>query len=357
MSSTQKETTDETTHQEQGAEQWVRDAGKGLYDSAAGAIPKNWKAYKGERVADYGEDFYEARDRVRNMEVDTPELKQFQSVLQQLYDKDSAYLKNGVEKNMNPFIDAVLSPQLRKLDEARKLQLNEDDARATMSGAFGDPQAGIARSLSNDRYNTQTSDATGAAYKDGWDRAQNQENIAAARFSDTGKGFATLDQAKFNKGTALAQFLTKFGLADQELRQAKDDVKYDDWKMDKQGGWEMLRGTNLMNLLNATPHKTIMDGTRHSEKETDDGGAGAMAMIGKVVGAAVGGIAGGPAGASMGASLFGGGGGGGSSGGGSSGGGSFFDPNGSVVNNASTGGQAEWAPQYAGYSSGNYFRT
>jgi hypothetical protein len=355
MSSKQKSTTDETSHQEQGAEQWVRDEGKSLYDAADAAVPTKFKKYGGERVADYGDDFYDARDMVRGMEVDTPELKQFKSVLDTLYNKDADYLKGSTKDHINPFIDAVLAPQLRKLNEARELQIGEDNHAATMSGAFGDPQAGIARALSNNKFNELTADTTGAAWKDGWDRAQTQENVAAGRFAQTGQGYGALDQAKFNKGTALSQFLTKFGLAEQQRKQALDDVDYDDWKMAKQGGWQMLRGTNLMNLLNQTPHKMISDGTKHSEKETDDGGAGMFNMIGKVVGAAVGGIAGGPAGASIGANLFGGGGGGGGSSGGGGGGG---EDDGGFNQDAARASAGYVNPNGGyGFNPGGYFRT
>ncbi len=344
MSSKQKETT--TTHQVQGPEQWMQDEGSSLYNDAAAAIPKTFKKYTGERVADYGDDYYDARDLVRGMSADTPEMDQFKSVLDQLYNKDSEYLKGSTQDHMDPYLEAVLNPQLRKLNEARELQLGEDNRAATMSGAFGDPQAGIARALTTDRFNTQLSDATGSAYSKAWNDAQNQENHVAGRFAETGKGYAGLDQALFNKKTALSQFLTKFGLADQDLAQKRDDVKYDDWKMAKQGGWQMLRGTNLMNLLNNTPHDTISDGK--SEKETDDGGAGFMQMIGKLAGAAIGAATGNPAAMASGAaSIFGG---GAKSGGGGDDGGFNMDASRASMGMTNPSGGFSWSPD-------GYFRT
>jgi hypothetical protein len=345
MSSKSKSTQTTDTHQVQGPEQWMQDEGESLYHNAANAIPTAFKKYGGERVADYGSDFYDARDMVRGMDAETPDLDRLRTVLDTLYNKDADYLKGSTQDHMNPFTDAVLSPQLRKLDEARKGQLNEDNARATMAGAFGDPQAGLVRAETNDRYNTQLSDATSAAYKDAWDRAQAQDNTVASRFANTGQGYAGLDQAIFNKKSALAKFLTQFGMADQQLNQARDDVKYDDWKMSKQGGWAMTRSTLLNQLLNAVPHDTIMDG--HSKTETEQPDNSGLQMLGKLAGTALGAAVGGPAGASIGGSLggglFGSGGGGGGQAGASSSMG-FFAPNGSTVNGPATGGQFEWSP-------------
>src|SRR5215218_7039914 len=148
MSSKTKETT--TTHQTQGAEQWVQDEGQKLYNNSASAVPEKCKAYKGERVADFGDDYYTARDMARGLTVDSPELDKFKSVLETLYNKDADYLKGSTQDHMNPFTAAVLDPTLRNIDEARKGQILEDNRAATMSGAFGDPQAGIAHALSND---------------------------------------------------------------------------------------------------------------------------------------------------------------------------------------------------------------
>lgn len=339
-----KQTTSEHTLQVQGPEQWMQDEGKSLYDSAAAAVPTKFKPYGGERVADYGDDYYNARDMVRGMSAETPELNQLRTVLQTLYDKDSAYLKGSTQDHMNPFVGAVLDPQLRELNKARELQLNQDNRAATMAGAFGDPQAGLVRAQTTNDFNTQLSDATSKAYSDAWDRAQTQDNTVAARFANTGQGFAGLDQALFNKNSALAKFLTQFGMADQQYKQANDDVAYDDWKMGKQGGWALTRASILNQLLNSTPHDEIMQGQKDSVTKSSDNSG--LQMLGKLAGTALGAAVGGPAGAQIGGSLGGGLFGSGQqqnqAGGSSSMG--FFAPNGSTVSGAATGGQFEWSP-------------
>jgi hypothetical protein len=352
MGSTSKTTTKDSKTV-QGPEQWMQDEGSALYNNAASAVPEKFTPYKGERVADYGQDYYDARDMVRGIDVNSPDMQKFRTVLDTLYDRDSDYLKGSTKDHMDPYTAAVLDPTLRNLNDQRLLQSNEDNRAATMAGAFGDPQAGIAHALSNDKFNSQVSDATNKAYSDAWRNAQGQENLVSARLSDTGKGYGTLDQALFNKTTALGKILSQFGMADQAHKQALDDVDYDNFKMGKQGGWAMTRSGALMQLLNATPHDEIQTGhSTEVEKSQDNSG---LQMLGKLAGTALGAYFGGPAGAQAGASLFGGGGGGSSGGGGSGGGGSFFNPYGSVVNNASTGGQAEFAPQYAGYNPASYF--
>lgn len=300
MSSSSKKTQTQISHQTSGPEQWVQDEGQGLYEDAKNSMPATFQKYGGERVADYGQDYYKARGMVEGIDPNSADLGKFGSVLDQLYGMDSDYLKGSVQDHMNPYTQAVLDPTVRALNQQRALQLNEDNAAATSAGAFGDPQAGIARSLSNDKYNTEVSDATNRAYSDAWTAAQNQQNVAASRLASTGQGYGALDQAKFNRSSQLAKFLTQFGLADQQQHQAHDDVAYNNWLM-RHGGYSQQKNSYLMQLLNSTPHDTVADGvSTTSTKESDNS---LLQLLGKLGGAALGGATGGASGAATGASL------------------------------------------------------
>jgi hypothetical protein len=317
MSSSSKKTQTQSTTQTTGPEQWMRDEGQDLYNTAKDGMPDAFKPYDGERVADYGTDYNTAKTMVEGIDPNSPTLGKFKDVLDQLYGQDSAYLKGTTQDHMNPYTSAVLDPTIRNLNEQRGDQLLRDNAEATSAGAFGDPQAGIAKSLSNDRFNTQISDATNRAYSDAWDKAQNQDNLVAARLASTGQGYGALDQAQFNRTSQLAKFLTQFGLGDQQLGQAKDDVAYNNDLMAK-GGYQQQRVSFLNQLLNATPHNTTMNGSSNTTTtEPDNSG---LQLLGKIGGTILGGIMGGPqgamAGAGIGGSLFGG---GSSSGGGGNG--------------------------------------
>lgn len=355
MSSKQTTKNHTVTHQTQGPEEWVQNEGEDIYRDFKNSMPKTYKKYTGERVADYGADYYTARDNIRELDAaGTPDLDKYSGVLDELYGMDSSYLKGSMQDRMNPYTGAVLDPTLRAINEARMTQLNEENASATMAGAFGDPQAGIARSLSNDKFNQATSDATNRAYSDAWDKAQGQTNVAMARLGQTGQGFAAVDQAKFNRETQLSKFLTQFGMADQQRQQALNDVKYNDWYLSKGGmnGYATQRYGQIMAMLNQTPADQVMDGVSDSTQVTKTPMGGQLfQMLGKLAGAAIGGAMGGPAGASMGAGLFGSGGGGGGGEQGGSQGASPFIPM-----QANSSGQFEWPTggQYGSFNPAGY---
>src|SRR5215207_5593224 len=274
MSSKQTVNTHTITDQTQGPEEWVQNEGSNLYKEMKNSTPRNYKIYKGERVADYGEDYYTARQNIRDLDAaGTPDLDKYSGILDDLYGMDKEYLGKSMQQKMNPYTAAVLDPTLRAINEQRGMALNEEAASATMAGAFGDPQAGIGRALSGEKFAQATTDASNQAYSQAWDKAQ---------------------------------------------KQAKDDVAYNDWYMSKAGmnGYAQQRLPMLLQFLNATPQDQVMHGVSDSTQKTDDGGAGMMQMIGKLVGTAIGAASGNPAAASGGggsilSSLFGGGGGGG----------------------------------------------
>lgn len=86
-----------------------------------------------------------------------------------LVDEDGAL--GAMSDYMNPYIDAVLQPQIREINEQLQRQRRDLGANAAMSGSFGDARHGVIESELYKGGNEAISDATGRAHADAFDRA------------------------------------------------------------------------------------------------------------------------------------------------------------------------------------------
>jgi hypothetical protein len=284
-----------TNRVETGPEQWVRDEGREATNLAISSLPTSFQAYGGNRVADFGWNYQHGKDVLGQMETDEANTYAGSvSRLDQLWNNASKALTTDARGYMNPYTEAVLNPQLRKLDESRKLQLNEDRRAATMAGAYGDPQAGIAKSLSNDRYNTLVADTTNKTYSDAYEKGRLERESDLGRLYTGQNMRRDLDQSHFNNKGQLVKANVGFGLQDQAQSQKHLDVAYDNWR--QQQGWRVNRAQTINNLLNITPKSNISvssgsyDGsaTGNGSSTTPVANQGAN-VIGQAAGAALGG--------------------------------------------------------------------
>lgn len=309
------------TNQTTGPEQWMRDTGQGLYQQAADGIPTSFTPYGGERVAGMGPTYDQAKGIIQGLTGPSQDLTTAGTVLDSLRTAPGNDVTKSVGDYVNPYVEGTLNPTLRHIHEAQDAEQLQNNQAATMAGAFGDPQQGIARAITNDKFNNQIGDATSKAYSDAWNAGQAQQNTVLSRMMQLPGLYSGLDTSKFNRSTALSRYLTSFGQTDQAQGQAQDNVNYENWQQ-QNGGYATNRVNVLMQLLNQTPHQTTQNGTQVQQgnkvEQTTQPDNSLLQVGGKLAGTALGAYLGGPAGAQMGStlggSLFG-------SGGGSAGGG------------------------------------
>jgi hypothetical protein len=206
-----------------GPEQAVRDEGMDIYATAKGLIDNDSGAYTGQRVADFGGDFTNARDLIAAM-ADGPsqDLAGSRSALSQL--RSSINLGQSTADRMNPYTSAALAPVLRELGIANDQRRMGTQAAATMSGAFGDARHGVEDAIADKDYLTAIGDRTSQAYASAWDKAQAQENAERQMLGSTvGMGTA-LDGAENSRGSMLSQLLAGFADKQRGVDQAKLDA-------------------------------------------------------------------------------------------------------------------------------------
>jgi hypothetical protein len=317
----------------------MQDEGKAIYEQTAASIPETFRRYTGDRTADMGVEWDQMKGIIDELRLPSEELGKTRTILDQMYAMDSAEAGKSIEEKMNPYTQAVLNPTLRNLNEQRGQQLLEADAAATMSGAFGDPMAGLVKSDINNKYNQTVTDASNKAFSDAWGNAQNQHNTVLSRLMGTASAFTGLDSAEFNRSTKLSQYLADIATRENIMKQQDLNIDYENWQQEN-GGYATNRANTLLTLLGKTPHETYQKGMTSSETSQPDNSG--WQAVGTIAGTVIGGMIGGPAGAMLGASL--GGALGGAAGGG--GGGSLFGGQGKQAGSTGSG-QFEW--QTPGY--------
>lgn len=289
------------TNQTTGPAQWMQDEGQSLYNQAQSSIPASFTPYAGERVAGYGPTYDQAQGMIQGLAQNpSQDLGTARTTLDQIRNSSNNDINKTAADYINPYSASVLDPVLRTIGQARSDELLQNNAQATAAGAFGDPQAGIARALTNDKYNTQVSDAANRVYSDAWDKGQAQANTVMSRMMQLPQMYQGLDNAEFNRTTALSRYLTGFAQMDQQQKQQNDNIDYENWQ-NKNGGYATNRLGVLMQLLNATPHSVTTNGSSTTRSEQPDNST--EQLLGKLGGTALGAVLGGPMGASLGSSL------------------------------------------------------
>lgn len=121
---------------------------------------------------------------------------------QQTYGASQQYMPTvgTVESYMNPYLQAVLDPQIREAQRTAEQKRMEDASRLSKAGAYGGSRQAIMESEGNRNLQTLLSDITGKGYAGAYDAAQKQ------RLSDIQAGQQGLGQQ-----TAATQALGNIG--------------------------------------------------------------------------------------------------------------------------------------------------
>ena len=242
-----------TNTSQSGPENWMRTAGHTLYSQAAKSLPTSFKPYGGARVAGYGSGYNLGKADLAGMKRDSASwFNQNRGKLDQLWGANAGAMHKTAKDYMNPYVQGVLDPQLRGIEEDRKRQGLEDDRSATMAGAFGDPRAGLRKGVTNGKYATLKNDATQKGYHDAYEAGRAEHESEYARLMALPGMYSGIEAQRFGQQGAITEGDTKFGLADQALAQKKLDVKYDNYQ--KKMAYRTNRADTLMKLLGEVPH-------------------------------------------------------------------------------------------------------
>lgn len=155
----------------------------------------------------------------------------------------NADLINGkvgsVKDYMNPYVNRVLNPQIREIQQESDRQANQIGSQAAASGAFGDARHGIAEGENMEKTDQAISDATGQAYSNAFNAGQQQRNAAIERLGTGAQGLQgvgdnlfqkmnDVNDSLYNAGTQAYNFDERKRQTMQQFQEALKNKKYDD---------------------------------------------------------------------------------------------------------------------------------
>lgn len=117
------------------------------------------------------------------------------------------------QQYMNPYMQAVLDPQMQAMQRQADIQRSAAGAQAAKQGAFGGTRAGLMGQQIGSELMRQQQQATGQAYQNAFQQAQQQYNAEQAR---------KIQEAQFGaqQGMTAAQLQAQYGLSAQQAQEA-----------------------------------------------------------------------------------------------------------------------------------------
>ncbi|MBW3099193.1 hypothetical protein [Pseudohoeflea coraliihabitans] len=124
----------------------------------------------------------------------------------------------SISSYMNPYLEQVLAPQMRVLNEQKERDRRTLGASAAMSGSFGDARHGISESMMRDDANRAAMEIAGATHADAWNQAM------GLRSNDMGQEFQRLGTNLQSQNAGQDRALTT-AINNQRAEQVANDAK------------------------------------------------------------------------------------------------------------------------------------
>lgn len=256
---------------------WVTNYGKDITESAGNYVGDNsWKPYDGATQGEFGTGFDAANGYLQQLLGDVrPETQMAGSTLQQMLSAMDP--TRSVASYMNPYVDSVLQPTIRNINEASDQAGGELARNATMSGAYGDSAHGVQSSLLERNRQRNVGDATAAAYDKAFTSATGARDSELAKILSGSNALAGVGQQAYAQQTGLAQMLAGMGAQEQQANATgvQNQIALNQQNQDA----PLKQFTSLAQILAMIPKNT--SGTSTSQTTTPDNSG--MALLGSLL--------------------------------------------------------------------------
>lgn len=226
---------------------WVQSAGIDNFAAAKSVASRPFESYGGPRVAGFTDDMNNATVMARKA------FGNWQPYFDQAQKAFSApTTPGGMNAYMNPYLEGVLAPTLRRLSEGRDEQMKRIGAGAHAAGAYGDARHGLLDARTERDYSQQVADTTSGVYANAFDKALQTAMQQGSAYLNMGQGASQL-------GLNDASTLFNIGREHQSTIQRGYDAGYEDYLRRIMWPAEML---NLrIGALSGTPYPVTQTST------------------------------------------------------------------------------------------------
>jgi len=238
-------------------------------DRARNIAERPFQAYTGQRVAGMSGNEQQASELARS---GTDKATGFMDQAGSELGKISDFSGEEIDKYTNPFIERVLSPQLRVANE--EYDRNRASLLNSKAGALGGDRAAFQESELTRNHLNNVSDLTGKTYAEAFESAKSSFFQDQDRHMRASQAYQSLGGDVSRMNTQQIQDLMATGGVDRLLKQA--DLDFDFSEFARAQGWDTQ---NLQPLLDALG--TGQGGERNRPAESSPWGAalGAAATV------------------------------------------------------------------------------
>lgn len=303
----------EATKKETGITQlpsWLEGPAATNVGRAVDVTSRPFEGYAGPRVAQLSGDENQAFGMLRNVAGSG---NPYTSQIEDLYKKFATQAPGQInapgflgpnasagtaslQDYMNPYLNAVLKPQLYDIEKKSAQDRMASNARATFSGAYGDASHGVERAKTTDDTNRLRESVIGKASSDAFNtgaglRFQDIANLmsqqgANAQLNESGLqrmatgGTAMRDLDKYNTGREvdLANTLAGAGATERGIEQKGMDTGFQEYLREQ--GWDLDMVKQLTSILSGTPHGQTVEKTT---EQPNNSGWQALGTIGSAL--------------------------------------------------------------------------
>jgi hypothetical protein len=159
---------------------WVADYVTNMLGQAQGLAGEGYQAYGGPLTAGASDLQKQAFQGLAGLTLPT--------AAQTTYTPQT-FTAQQAQNYMNPYLSAMLEPQLADIRRQAGIQRVEDMGKLTRAGAYGGGRQAVMESLGNEAALRQIAKTTGEGYKSAFDKAMEQFNI------EQNRGMAAAKQA------------------------------------------------------------------------------------------------------------------------------------------------------------------
>lgn len=248
-----------TSKQEYRLPAYMRNASMDAVSRARAIADRPYEAYGGQRISDLSQNeqmgLREAREGFGAWEGD------FASAREALGRVGSIADEGALEGYMNPYMEEVLNPQLRRRNEAFEAERAQRRATAGMRGAFGGRQD-LYESKMLEGHQQGLDDLYGTAYGAAFDRATQMFGAEQDRLIRQAGAYQNLGMGEQQVRSQALRDLMSTGLTERTRDQADLDFQYLEHLEERD--WDITNLDTLVRTLQSVPHEY----TQYGEQTT-----------------------------------------------------------------------------------------
>ena len=256
-----KQTT--TSKQEYHLPAYMRNASQDAVGRAQQIANRPYEAYGGQRIADLSQNEQQgvemARSNVGAWEGD------FASARDALGRIQTLNTPGALEGYMNPYMEEVLNPAVRRRNRAFEAERASRQATAGMRGAFGGRQQ-IYDARLEQSHQEGLDDLYGTAYGTAFDKATGMFNADQNRYLQQAGAYQSLGEGAQQQRRGDLRDLMATGLTERTRDQADLDFKYLEHLESRD--WDVGNLDVLVKTLQSVPHEYSQTGEQTTTKES-----------------------------------------------------------------------------------------